>query len=209
MDNISSVALLLIGVAAVGIILGHEMACLTSDKVIDEIFSSERPYLSCVLYFTCTLINCALKLVWYICRVPWLATHCLRRHRRRGRKHLEAARKPERKPDQRGQPATHASNPVAWVAGIVILAANPCTAVLLPSEYFAMPFVMLVAPCVATVLCFLCVYWLLLSWSVASTGVAIYKREQSYRIRWSARQFRKRPLLSLGGVFPRRLLRML
>ena len=59
MDNISSVALLLIGVAAVGIILGHEMACLTSDKVIDEIFSSERPYLSCVLYFTCTLINCA------------------------------------------------------------------------------------------------------------------------------------------------------
>jgi hypothetical protein len=36
MDNISSVALLLIGVAAVGIILGHEMACLTSDKVMQR-----------------------------------------------------------------------------------------------------------------------------------------------------------------------------
>ena len=33
MDTISSVALLGIGVAAAGISLGHEMACLTSDKV--------------------------------------------------------------------------------------------------------------------------------------------------------------------------------
>ena len=32
-------------------------------------------------------------------------------------------------------------------------------------------------------------------------GVAMYKRVQSCRIRWSARQFRKRPLLSLGGAF--------
>ena len=158
MDDISSVALLLIGVAAVGIILGHEMACLTSDEVIDEIFSSKRPYLSCVLYFTCTLINCVLKSVWYICRLPWLATHCLRRQRRRGRTHFEATRKPSRKREQRGQPASHANIPVAWFAGIFILAANPCTALLFSAEYLAMPFVMLVSPCVAMVLCFLCVY---------------------------------------------------
>jgi len=183
------------------IILGHEMACLSWDAVIDEIFSSKRPYVTCVLYFTCTLINCVLKSLWYICKVPWLATHCLRRQRRSGRRHLKATHKPSRKPEKREQPASHANTPVAWFAGIAILAANPCTALLFSAEYLAMPFVMLVAPCVAMLLCFLCVYWLLLSWSVASMGVAIYKRVQSYRIRWSAKQFRKRPLLSLGGIF--------
>ena len=85
--DFSGVALLLIGTAVVAIILGHEMACLASDADIDEIFASKRPYLTCVLYFICTLINCALKSVWYICKVPWL----LRRQR-----------------SDKTQPATHA-----------------------------------------------------------------------------------------------------
>ena len=62
MDNITSVALLDIVVACVGAIIGHA----TPDQV-DEIMTSERPYLSCVLYFVCTLINCGLKLVLLIC----------------------------------------------------------------------------------------------------------------------------------------------
>ena len=75
--DFSGVALLLIGTAVVAIILGHEMACLASDADIDEILASKRPYLTCVLYFICTLINCALKSVWYICKVPWLITRVM------------------------------------------------------------------------------------------------------------------------------------
>ena len=91
--DFSGVALLLIGTAVVAIILGHEMACLASDADIDEIFSSKRPYLTCVLYFTCTLINCVLKSVWYICKVPWL----LRRQRCIKRRPQRTQAQPSRK----------------------------------------------------------------------------------------------------------------
>ena len=241
MDNITSVALLVIVVACVGAIMGHA----TPGQVVDEIFTSERPYLSCVLYFACTLVNCGLNLVLLICTVPRIAARWLHRHRRwrrwrrkavrriltyqchvvsaevfmvphasateralrsqrrcwsqkcsRGRTH-EAARKPASittaaLPQKRFETSSE-SNFVSWLAGFVVLAANPCTAALFPSEYLAMPFVMLAAPCVATVLCFFFVYWLLLSWCVASMGVALYKRAQSYRIRRSARDFEKDP----------------
>jgi hypothetical protein len=80
--DFSGVALLLIGTAVVAIILGHEMACLASDADIDEILASKRPYLTCVLYFICTLINCALKSVWYICKVPWLITQPSRKRQK-------------------------------------------------------------------------------------------------------------------------------
>jgi len=89
--DFSGVALLLIGTAVVAIILGHEMACLASDADIDEILASKRPYLTCVLYFICTLINCALKSVWYICKVPWLITQP---SRKRQKAHLHGQTRP-------------------------------------------------------------------------------------------------------------------
>ena len=89
MDNITSVALLVIVVACVGAIMGHA----TPDQVVDEIFTSERPYLSCVLYFACTLVNCGLNLVLLICTVPRIAARWLHRHRRWRRWRRKAVRR--------------------------------------------------------------------------------------------------------------------
>ena len=88
MDNITSIALIVIVVACVGAIMGHA----TPDQVVDEIFTSERPYLSCVLYFACTLVNCGLNLVLLICTVPRIAARWLHHHRRWRRRRRKAVR---------------------------------------------------------------------------------------------------------------------
>ena len=152
MNDIAIVTMLVVACACAGAIIGQT----APDQIRDEISASEKPYLYCVLYFCCTIVNCALRVLLRMYRLPRAAIAWLR-YQRRGRQRRRATlRRPQKR--QHGWKHGDAQSPkrestaampqrefgvdgestiVVWAASCILLAANPCTAVFFSQQNIA------------------------------------------------------------------------
>lgn len=86
------------------------------------------------------------------------------------------------------------------MSAAVLLGANPCTAVLLPHEYFAMPAIVCMAVCFLVVIYSLAVAWIFLVQRVLCVAAQSHQTLMSWRMRVSIRSWTQNPLLALGGA---------
>ena len=139
----------------------------------------------CVLFFTCTLVNCGLTLLLHIVTLPrdaqrWPNKRRRRKTRRRPQKQgrsLQRSRKCNRMDTQiYGQAGSEswANQTTTWLIGVILLAVNPCTAVLFPTEYYMMLFILFTIPCAGLVLSVMLIVWLLLLNFTARYGAYLY-----------------------------------
>jgi hypothetical protein len=130
------------------------------------------------------------------------------------RKHRALGDQRRRKPDgQRRNPKRHRSvksegaaplqpwqGEGTWAACAVLLAANPCIALLFPREYRGAPLVLGLAPCMVAGLCVLLINWLLLLWYLKTIGMKVHRALMGWQVRCTLRDFRQRPLVAVGAI---------
>ena len=99
---------------------------------------------------------------------------------------------------------TRSSSPrcsiAAEVIGLILLAVNPCTALLFPTEYCIMPLVLCVAPLVWLVLLFMLIEWLLLLSFVTNGGTQLYHALVACQVRRSLRYCSQQPRRATCGI---------